>query len=113
MSEVYQVIATPVFKTTVKQWHSFLRRKYGIETADQTLELVKQHTAKLSAQPYIAPLSERLAVLGFTGYRQLVIDRRNLVFYRIDEQSKKVVLIALMDSRQSVEQLLFDVLMLY
>lgn len=63
---------------------------------------------ELSRNPFSAPISERLTALGFMDYRQLLIDQHNLIYYRIDEEANKVVLLLVMDSRQSIEQILYE-----
>lgn len=108
MSEDYKVVATPVFKLTLKKLCAFLWRKHGATLASNTLDSIKQRVTKLSGNPYLAPVSERLAALGFTDYRQLLIDQHNLIYYRVDEETHKVILVVAMDSRQSIEQLLYE-----
>ena len=41
----------------------------------------------------------------------MLVAQHNLVFYRVDEEASKVVLIAVMDSRQSIEQLLYETML--
>ena len=53
--------------------------------------------------------SERLLDLGVQEYRQLTVDEHNIVFYRVDTIRKKVILLAVMDSRQSIGKLLHEV----
>jgi plasmid stabilization system protein ParE len=108
MSDDYGVVATPVFRLTLKKLCVFLGRKYGSKNAASTREAIKLRIAQLAASPYSAPVSERLAALGFTDYRQLLIDQHNLVYYRVDDQNRKVVLVIAMDSCQSIEQLLYE-----
>lgn len=109
MSESYEIIATHVFKQTLRKLCSFLSSKYGSDTASQARATIKQRVMLLSENPHSAPVSDRLEALGLTDYRQLLVDSHNLIYYRVDESSKKVILVAAMDSRQSLEQLLFEV----
>ncbi|MBV1790197.1 hypothetical protein KQ940_19245 [Marinobacterium sp. D7] len=85
-----------------------MSRKQGAAVAGRTRDLIKLRITELSGNPHVAPISERLAGLGFADYRQLLIDQHNLVYYRLDEEAGKVVLLAVMDSRQSIEQLLYE-----
>lgn len=110
MSDDYKVVATPTFNITLKKLNSFLSRKFGDELAATTRGEIKQCVASLAKNPFAAPVSERLADLGFTDYRQMLVDKHNLVYYRVDEQARKVVLVIAMDSRQSIEQLLYQVM---
>lgn len=111
MSESFQVVATPVFKETLKKLSAFLTRKHGAVVADDARNLIKQQVQELSHHPFSSPISERLAALGFLDYRQMLVAQHNLVFYRVDEEANKVVLIAVMDSRQSIEQLLYETML--
>lgn len=87
---------------------AFLNRKHGAALVMQTRDLIKLRVTELSSNPYAGPVSDRLAALGFTQYRQLLIDQHNLVCYRVDEAAHKIVLVLVMDSRQSIEQLLYE-----
>ena len=109
MSEPYEIIATPVFKITLKKLCIFISSKYGRDTANQARETIKQRVRLLTENPNLAPVSDRLEALGFSNYRQLSVDSHNLVYYRVDTGLKKIILVATMDSRQSIEQLLYEV----
>ena len=79
----------------------------------ETKQLIKQHISeKLSENPYVAPISNRLVELGLSDYRQYIVDKHNLVFYKINEDRKEVVLLAAMDSRQSIQKLLYELTLL-
>ncbi|MBD2857925.1 type II toxin-antitoxin system RelE/ParE family toxin [Spongiibacter sp. KMU-158] len=108
MSKGYTVVATPTFKITLRKLSQFLRNKYGNEAAISCRDTIKLQLEKLSDNPLAAPISERLASLGFNEYRQLLVDQHNLVFYRVNETTKEVILILVMDSRQSIAQLLYE-----
>ncbi|MEP3351642.1 MAG: type II toxin-antitoxin system RelE/ParE family toxin [Marinomonas sp.] len=111
MSKPFQVVATPAFKTTLKKLSTFLTRKHNTVVADEAKKLIKQKVLALSDQPFSSPVSDRLSALGFMNYRQMQVGQHNLVFYRVDEQEEKVVLIIVMDSRQSIEQLLYEIML--
>ena len=112
MSESFQIVASPVFKETLKKLSAFLTRKHGAVVAGDARNLIKQQVLELSHHPFSSPISERLAALGFMDYRQMLVAQHNLVFYRVDEEANKVVLIAVMDSRQSIEQLLYETMLM-
>ena len=110
MTNEYQVLATPVFKITLRKLEAFLSRKYSNELAKKTKRSIKDKISiMLTSNPHIAPQSERLLELGVTDYHQLTVDKQNIIDFRIDEQQKTVVLIAVMDSRQDLQKLLFEV----
>jgi toxin ParE1/3/4 len=106
----YQIAASPIFKITLARFSAFLTRKYSASLASKTKKSVKSYIKKfLTINPHIGPPSERLIELGIKEYRQLTVDEHNIVFYRIDSVRKKVTLLAVMDGRQSIEKLLYEV----
>ena len=110
---MYNVVASPAFKASLKRFRYFLENKYSKNLANDTEKKIRRKIElNLAQNPEIAPLSERLVGLGINRYRQYRIDEHNLVFYRIDEKEKTVLLLAIMDSRQSVEKVLFEVMIL-
>ncbi len=108
-SKRYVVVATPVFRLTLKKLCAFLKRKHDGRIAASARDSIKQRVAELAVDPSLAPVSDRLEALGITDYRQLLVDQHNLVFYRVDERAGKVILILAMDARQSVKQLLYEI----
>jgi len=107
---LYQLTFSPVFRITLKRLCSFLTRKYSQDLASKTKLAIKQGIEeKLLYDPLIGPLCDRLLDLGVAGYRQLIIDKHNLVIYNVDEEHQKVVVLLVFDSRQSIEKLLSDV----
>ena len=111
---MYEVVATPAFKLCLDRLIYFLETKYSPQKARKTKSYIKKVLAEnLSQNPHIAPISNRLIEIGIKDYRQYPVGKHNMVFYRINEDKKQVVLIAVMDSRQSIQKLLLDVLLLY
>lgn len=109
MSE-YRLVASPVFKLSVQRLKGFLFHHYSTELAEKTFLVVQQKIGQgLPKNPHIAPVSERLLELGVQHYRQWHIDQHNIIFYRLDERRKVVELLLIMDARQSLRKLLFEV----
>jgi plasmid stabilization system protein ParE len=110
---IYEVVATPTFKLCLDRLVHFLEIKYASQKAQKTKLDIKEVLAEnLSQNPHIAPISNRLIDIGIRDFRQYPVGDHNMVFYRIDETRKRVVLIAVMDSRQSIQKLLQDILLL-
>jgi toxin ParE1/3/4 len=109
MSDTYEIVASPVFNLTLKKLFTFLSNKHGNDIATNAIAEIKLKVGLLVEHPYLAPVSDRLEALGFSDYRQLSIDKHNIVYYRIDTSRNKIILIVAMDSRQSIEQLLYEV----
>jgi len=110
---MYEIVATPTFKLCLDRLVHFLETKYSSQKARETKSYIKKVLAKnLPQNPHIAPISNRLVGIGIRAYRQYPIDEHNIVFYRINEDKKQIVLIAVMDSRQSIQKLLQEILLL-
>jgi len=110
---MYEIVATPAFKLCLDRLIHFLETRYSPQKARKTKSHIKKVLAKdLSKNPHIAPVSDRLIDIGITEYRQYAVDEHNMVFYRINESRKQVILLAVMDSRQNIQKLLLDVLLL-
>jgi len=110
---MYEIVATPTFKLCLDRLIHFLETKYSPQKARKTKSHIKKVLAEnLSKNLHIAPVSDRLIDIGITQYRQYSVDEHNMVFYRINESKKRVVLLAVIDSRQNIQKLLLDVLLL-
>jgi len=110
MTVEYTIKATPVFKLCLQKLNSFLTRKFNQKAALEAKEAIKSKVkSQLSVNPYSAPHSDRLMELGLSEYRQLLIDSHNIVFYRVDDDTNTVILLLVIDSRQDLKKLLFEV----
>lgn len=110
---MYEIVASPVFKLCLQRLVHFLSLKFSPKLALETKQLIKNSVLEnLSDNPYVAPISDRLVGLGIKEYRQYIIDQHNLVFYKVDEENRRITLLAVMDSRQSIQKLLSEVMLL-
>ena len=106
----YSIKVTPVFKLCLKKLNAFLTRKFNQNVASEAKQAIKSKVkSQLSGNPYSAPHSDRLLELGLTEYRQFLVDSHNVVFYRVDESTKTIILLLVIDSRQDLKKLLFEV----
>lgn len=113
LNKLYKVQASIEFKQSLSNLRRFLRRKYGNEVCIQQVYSLKLSiSTKLAENPYIAPISERLLDLGVQEYRQWSVDKYNILFFKINEDTKQVELLAVMDARQSIEKLLYEITLL-
>ena len=110
---MYEVIASPTFRLCLNRLVHFLEQKHSTAKVKETKQIIKETLLKnLPKNPDIAPVSQRLLDLGIKEYRQYLIDQHNIVFYRVDDDNKKVILLAVMDSRQSIQKLLSEIILL-
>lgn len=106
----YQIKAAPVFKVTLSRLVAFLTRKYSAKFAQDVKKSIKSYIqGHLIDNPLIGPPSDRLLELGIKEYRQVLIGDHNILIYRVNEDLKEVSLLAVMDSRQSIDRLLHEV----
>ncbi|MCC5827693.1 hypothetical protein [Alkalimonas sp.] len=109
MSKQFLIVSSPLFRLSVQRFSAFLTDKYGEAKAAETLTSIQQRIKHhLPGTPEIAPISERLLALGITEYRQWQLNQHNLLFYSVNQQQQQVELLLLMDSRQSLQKLLFE-----
>ncbi|RUO38148.1 hypothetical protein CWE13_00400 [Aliidiomarina shirensis] len=117
----YNIVASPVFKRSLQRLRAFLSEQFGEKVANSVSENIKlKITEQLTLNTFCGPISERLFQLGLTEYRQLLIDEHNLVFYVVrnadssadspkdTDNEQEVQLLLVMDSRQSIQKLLFE-----
>ncbi len=104
-----KITATHAFALSVARLRRFLSFRYSSEVADQTLSAAEAKVIRvLSEYPDIAPFSERLMTLGIGNYRQWQIDDHNLLFYSYDSATQTIELLLIIDSRQDIQQALFE-----
>jgi addiction module RelE/StbE family toxin len=106
----YQLVFSPVFKHSLKRLSHFLTRKFSKSLADKVrTEVREQISQRLVSDPLTGPMCDRLIDLGVEGYRQLLIGSHNMVIYRVDEEQQQVLVLLVLDTRQSIQKLLSDV----
>lgn len=109
-NSTFKLVASPVFRISLNRFKAFLNARVGDESTTRVVENIKSRLKEdLEPNPYLAPISERLLALGLNEYRLFMIDEHNLVIYRVDELQHEIVLLLIMDSRQSLRKLLFEV----
>ncbi|MBU1437965.1 MAG: hypothetical protein KKF79_11405 [Gammaproteobacteria bacterium] len=114
MPNPFQIVASPLFKLSLQRLKAFLTTAFGEELAATTLAFLQQQISQqLPTQPELAPISERLLALGIPDYRQWQLDKNNLLFYRVNNAEQRIELLLVMDSRQSLRKLLFELNLLF
>lgn len=113
LNSSYKIVTTKVFIQSLARFSSFLTRKYSERLSREQVAKIKcLISKKLTDNPFLAPPSERLLSLGIYQCRQWAMDEHNILFYRVDEESRKVILLAVMDSRQCIEKLLYEIVLM-
>ena len=113
VSKAYKIKVTPTFKLSLSRQISFLSHKYSAKKARANKYFLYEKIKKeLTAKPNIAPVSQRLLGLGIANYRQWSVDKHNIIFYRINNDSADVTLLLAMDARQDIQKLLYELMLL-
>lgn len=94
----YKVIRTETADAQIRKIILYVAENFGNEVVLKKLEELEQSIADLGSHPSIG-VEPRYLVLKRQGYKVLILEK-NLVFYKIDETKKEVVIYAVVDQRQ-------------
>jgi toxin ParE1/3/4 len=94
----YQIIRTDVADAQIRRLILSIAEKFGRETALRKLSEIEKRIMILSDYPDIGTQPRYLA-LKRQGYRVLILDK-DLVFYKVNERQKEVVIYAVVDQRE-------------
>lgn len=96
----YNVIRTDVADSQIKNVILYIAEKFGSDTALEKLDDFEKNILALGDNPDIG-MQPRYPVLRRQGYRVLILGK-NLVFYKVNESKKEVIIIiyAVADQRQ-------------
>ena len=94
----YKVIRTETADAHIRKIILYVAENFGSEVALNKLEEVEQGILELGNHPSIG-VDPRYRVLKRQGYKVLILEK-NLVFYKVDEDKKEVIIYAVVDQRQ-------------
>ena len=94
----YIVIRTDTADALIRNIVLYIAENFGNEIALNKLDDLEKSILKLEDNPYIGT-EPRYTVLKRQGYKVL-IPEKDLVFYKIDENQKVVIVYAVVDQRQ-------------
>lgn len=94
----YKVIRTETADAHIRKIILYVAEKFGSEVALKKLEELEQSILELGNHPSIG-LEPRYLVLKRQGYKVLILEKK-LVFYKVNEDKKKVIIYAVVDRRQ-------------
>ena len=100
----YKVIRTDTADSLIRKIILYVAENFGNETALEKLEKLERSILTLAENPYEGVVP-RYNVLKRQGYRVLVL-KKNLVFYKVDENKKEVTVYAVVDQRQDYMSLI-------
>lgn len=94
----YKVIRTETADAQIRKIILYAAENFGNEVALEKLEELEQNLLDLGLYPKKG-VDPRYLVLKRQGYRVLVLEK-NLVFYKVNEEKKEVIIYAVVDQRQ-------------
>lgn len=94
----YNVIRTDTADAGIREIILYVAQNFGNSVALEKLDEIEKRILALEDNPYIGTEPRYLA-LKRQGYKILILEK-NLIFYKICEESKNVVIYAVVDQRQ-------------
>ena len=94
----YEVIRTDTADAGIRKIILYIAQNFGNTVALEKLDDIEKRILQLGEDPYIGT-NPRYSILRRQGYKVLILEK-NLVFYKIDEVNKQVVVYAVIDQRQ-------------
>ena len=94
----YKVVRTETADAQIRKIILYVAENFGKEVALEKLEELEQNLLDLGLYPQKG-VEPRYLVLKRQGYKVLIL-KKNLVFYKINEEKKEVTIYAVVDQRQ-------------
>ena len=94
----HKVIRTDTADAGIRKIILYVAQNFGNSVALEKLDEIEKRILELGDDPYIGT-DPRYLVLKRQGYKVLILEK-DLVFYKIDEEKKTVVVYAVVDQRQ-------------
>ena len=94
----YEVIRTDTADAGIRKIIFYIAQNFGNEVALEQLDYIEKKILELGNDPYIGT-DPRYLVLKRQGYKVLIL-KKDLVFYKINEEKKTVIVYAVVDGRQ-------------
>ena len=94
----YEAIRTDTADAGIRKIILYIAQNFGNTVALEKLDDIEKRILQLGEDPYIGT-NPRYSILRRQGYKVLILEK-NLVFYKIDEVNKQVVVYAVIDQRQ-------------
>lgn len=94
----YNIIRTDTADAGIRKIILYVAQNFGNDVALEKLHEIEKRLYALGDDPYIGT-DPRYLVLKRQGYKVLILEK-DLVFYKIDETNKTVVIYAVVDRRQ-------------
>ena len=94
----YKVIVTDTADALIRKIVLYVAENFGRDTALEKLDCIERSIMNLGDDPYIGTVP-KYNILRRQGYLVLILEK-DLVFYKIDDEKKQVIVYAVVDQRQ-------------
>ena len=94
----YRVVRTDTADEQIRKIILYINENFGAEIALQKLDELEESILHLGENPDIGTIP-RYHILRQQGYKVLILEK-NLVFYKVDDEIKRVIVYAVVDQRQ-------------
>ena len=94
----YEVLRTDIADSLIRKIVLYVAENFGSAVALEKLEYLEKSIMNLENDPYIG-VEPKYSVLRRQGYLVLILEK-DLVFYKVDESKKKVIVYSVVDQRQ-------------
>ena len=94
----YNIIRTDTADAGIRKIILYVEANFGNKFALEKLDDIEERINALADNPHMG-VEPRYPVLKRQGYKVLILEK-NLVFYKINESKKEVVIYAVVDQRQ-------------
>jgi len=94
----YEVIRTDTADAGIRRIILYIAQNFGNKVALEKLDELERKILTLGDDPYLG-VEPRYLALKRQGYKVLILEK-DLVFYKIDNDNKRVIIYAVVDQRQ-------------
>lgn len=94
----YEVIRTDTADSLIRKIVLYAAENFGTDVALEKLDNLEEAIMSLGENPYIGT-DPKYNILKRQGYLVLILDK-DLVFYKVDDDKRQVIVYAVVDQRQ-------------
>lgn len=94
----YEVIITDTADSLIRKIVLYAAENFGTDVALEKLDNLEEAIMSLGENPYIGT-EPKYNILKRQGYLVLILDK-DLVFYKVDDDKRQVIVYAVVDQRQ-------------
>ena len=94
----YEVIRTDTADSLIRKIILYVAENFGDDVALEKLDYLEEAIMNLGDNPYIG-VEPKYNVLKRQGYLVLILEK-DIVFYKVDDNKKQVIVYAVVDQRQ-------------